>query len=61
MNLAGTSTDAELTRRCREAGLEVNPELEIEVSLGDFNKYYFADQRRGDYPNQGRGGAGAGT
>ena len=33
----------ELTRRCRAIGLEVQPELEIAVSFGDFNKYYFAD------------------
>ncbi len=33
----------ELTRRCRASGLEVQPELEISVSLGDFNKYYLAD------------------
>jgi GxxExxY protein len=33
----------ELTRRCRASGLAVQAELEISVSLGDFNKYYFAD------------------
>jgi GxxExxY protein len=33
----------ELTRRCRARGFEVQPELEISVSLGDFNKCYFAD------------------
>jgi GxxExxY protein len=33
----------ELTRRCREVGLEVEPELRIDVTLEDFTKTYFAD------------------
>jgi GxxExxY protein len=33
----------ELTRRCREVGLQVEPELQINVTLEDFTKTYFAD------------------
>lgn len=33
----------ELTRRCWEQGLEVEPEFPITVSLGDFRKVYYAD------------------
>ncbi len=33
----------ELTRRCREEGLEVNPEFKITVSLADFAQDYYAD------------------
>jgi GxxExxY protein len=33
----------ELTRRCRAAGLEVEPEFQIDVSLGSFQKSYYAD------------------
>jgi GxxExxY protein len=33
----------ELTRRCRDLGFEVEPELQIDVALGDFSKSYFAD------------------
>src|SRR2546428_10604551 len=33
----------ELTRRCRDVGLEVEPEMWIAVSLGDVSKSYFAD------------------
>src|SRR6266511_3668790 len=33
----------ELTRRCRENGFEVEPELQITVSYGTFSKNYFAD------------------
>lgn len=33
----------ELTRRCRDAGFEVEPELTIDVALGDFRKSYAAD------------------
>lgn len=33
----------ELTRRCRERGLEVLPELRMTVTLGDFSKNYYAD------------------
>ncbi len=34
---------AELTRRCRDRGLDVEPEMQIDVSLEDFKKSYFAD------------------
>jgi GxxExxY protein len=34
---------AELTRRCRLLGLEVEPELQIDVGFGDFCKSYYAD------------------
>lgn len=34
----------ELTRRCREKGLKVQPEFRMTVTLGDFSKSYFADQ-----------------
>ena len=33
----------ELTRRCRERGFEVVPEMRMEVNLGDFSKDYFVD------------------
>src|SRR5579872_2099529 len=33
----------ELTRRCRDDGLDVQPELKIDVILGDFRKSYSAD------------------
>src|SRR5262245_57251289 len=33
----------ELTRRCRDQGLEVEPEMRMVVSYGDFSKDYFAD------------------
>lgn len=34
---------SELTRRCREQGFAVQPELQIDVTFGDFKKTYFAD------------------
>jgi GxxExxY protein len=34
---------AELTRRCHMLGFEVEPELQIDATLGDFSKSYFAD------------------
>jgi GxxExxY protein len=33
----------ELTRRCRDLGLDVEPEMRISVSFGDFSKNYFVD------------------
>jgi GxxExxY protein len=33
----------ELTRRCREVGFEVEPEMRITVGFEDFSKSYFAD------------------
>jgi GxxExxY protein len=33
----------ELTRRCRDAGINVEPEMRITVELVDFSKDYFAD------------------
>jgi GxxExxY protein len=33
----------ELTRRCRDQGFDVEPEIRISVTLGDFAKSYFAD------------------
>lgn len=33
----------ELTRRCRDIGFDIEPEMEIAVRLGDFKKLYFAD------------------
>jgi GxxExxY protein len=33
----------ELTRRCRDQGLEVEPEMRIVVSFGEFSKDYFVD------------------
>jgi GxxExxY protein len=34
---------SELTRRCRDLGLEVHPEMRITVTLDDFSKDYFVD------------------
>lgn len=33
----------ELTRRCRDANLPANPEMQIDVSLDNFTKTYFVD------------------
>jgi GxxExxY protein len=33
----------ELTRRCRDSGLRVDPEMQITVALADFHKDYFVD------------------